>query len=94
MIFIRLRVFLNGVVEAMAIWSCLGHYSNWTLKKPWVPGVSRGLLVLSGLRAWWAAIPLCKLLVLSLSLKLCKPARQSEQWRGRLDIRRGLRAGW
>ena len=26
----------------MAIWCCLGHYSNWRLKKPWAPGVSRG----------------------------------------------------
>jgi len=94
MIFIQPRVFLNSVVRAMAMWYCLGHYANWTLKKPWVPGVSEGLLVLSELGAWWAAVQLCELLVPSLSLELCEPAHQSDNWRGRLDVRCGIRVGY
>ena len=78
--FVQPRAFLNGAVRAMAIGSCLGHYSNSTLKKPWAPGVSRGLLVLWGLGAWWTAVQLRELLVL-------------EQQRGRLDVHRGLRVG-
>jgi len=56
-------------------------------------GGVRGLLVLSGLGVWWAAVQLCELLALSLSLKLCEPAHQSEQRWARLNVSRGLQAG-
>jgi len=64
------------------------------IEEAMVAGGGTGAAGSVGLRAWWVAGRLCELLVLSVSLKLCEPAHQWEQQRGRLDVHCGLRAGW